>query len=194
MIRFHRPSRDDRQIVKSGRNFLRISPEGFPQPALDPVPPHRVSGNPSPDGTGEPADPAVIRTHLKKHRFPAEAFPFPKQTLEIGTGKTLGAAQSLLSGGQLRDESTPALLPAALQHAPTSFLGHALAESVLVPTLQVGLVREVFLHARIVSPHPLQRPAIEQMAGLLLPKHETQFHRGRWRGQRCWMLVKRPRP
>jgi len=42
-------------------------------------------------------------------------------------------------------------LPAALQHPLAGFFGHALAESVLVLSLDIGLVCEVFLHARIVS-------------------------------------------
>lgn len=151
MIRLYWPPRDDRQIIKSGRNFIRISPEGLPQPTFDPVSIHRVSDNPSPDGTGKPADPEVIRKRLKKYPLPAEAFPFPQQALEIGAGKTLSAAKSLLPGGQLRDESAPAFFPAALQNASAGLFGHALAESVLVLALQVGLVREVFLHARIVS-------------------------------------------
>ena len=71
--------------------------------------------------------------------------------LKIGAGESPGAAEFLLSGGQLRDESAPAFLPAALQHAPAGFLGHALAESVLVLALDVGLVCKLFLHARIVS-------------------------------------------
>jgi hypothetical protein len=151
MIRFYRPPRDDRQIIKSSRNFLRVSPEGFPQPTLDPVPFRCVFHDTSSDGTGEPANSTAVGQYLEEQSFSPEAFPLSQQTLKIGAGESPGAAESLLSGGQLRDESAPALFPAALQHAPAGFFGHALAESVLVLALQVGLVCEVFLHARIVS-------------------------------------------
>lgn len=151
MIRFYRAPRNEGQIIKPGRDFLRIPPEGFPQPAFNAVAFHRVPGDSSVDGAGEPANPAAIGKHLEKHLLPAEISPFPQQALEIGAGEAPGAAESLLSGGQLRDESAPAFLPAPLQNAPAGLFGHALAESVFVLTLNVGLVREVFLHARIVS-------------------------------------------
>lgn len=151
MIRLYWAPRDDRQIIKSSWNFLWISPKGLPQPALDAVALRRVPGNPSPDGAGKPADPAVVGERLEKHCLPAQTFSLSQQMLEIRAGKALGAAESLLPDRQLRDESAPAFLPAAPQNAPAGFFGHALAESVFVLALQVGLVREMFLHARIVS-------------------------------------------
>ena len=151
MIRIYRPPRDQRQIIKSRRNFLRVSPERFPQPALDPVPLGPVPGNPSANGTGEPADFATVGKHLDQQGLPAESFPLPQQTLEVRPGETSSAAESLLSGGQLRNESAPAFLAAALQHALAGLLGHAPAKTVPTFALQIGFEREVFLHARIVS-------------------------------------------
>ena len=132
-------------------DFLRILPECFPQPAFNPVAFRGVFYDSSSDGAGEPADFPAVGQCLEEQNLSAEAFPLSEQTLKIRAGKSPGAAESLLSGWQLRDESAPALFPAALQYAPSGFFGRALSESVLVLALDVGLVRELFLHARIVS-------------------------------------------
>ena len=151
MIRIYRAPRNNGQPIEPCLDFLWISPERFPQPALDAVAFRRVFNDTSSDGTGEPANCAAVGQTLEEKNFSPEAFPFSQHTLKIGAGESPGAAESLLSGGQLRDESAPALFPAALQYAPAGFFGHALSESVLVLALNVGLVRELFLHARIVS-------------------------------------------
>lgn len=151
MIRINWTLGNDSQPIEPCLDFLRVSSECLPQPALDPVPFRRVFRDTSSDGAGEPANSAAVGQCLEEQNFSPEAFPLSQQPLKLGAGESPGAAESLLSGGQLRDESAPALFPAALQHAPAGFFGHALAESVLVLALDVGLVRELFLHARIVS-------------------------------------------
>ena len=151
MIRLYRPPGDDGQPIKPCLNFLRVFPERLPEPAFDSVAFRGVFRDSTSDGTGEPADFPAVGQRLNKENLPPEAFPLSEQTLKIRSGKSPGSAEFFLSGGQLRDESAPALLPAALKYSPPGFFGHALAESMLVLALDVGLVCEFFLHARIVS-------------------------------------------
>jgi len=136
-----------------------IAPECFPNASFQPVAGYRSLDDGSLDRPGKATLPASIGQCLNKKTLTLKAFALFEQPLEISPSREpLRASESL--PGQLRNEVPPALLSSFPKHAPAALARHALPESMLALAFGVGLECELFLHARIVSPHHLQRPAI----------------------------------